>query len=282
MDKSTYYQLNLPTATDPADISKLTENFTKIDTALHGKLSTPITSDIDLNGHRIKNIGQAQSSEDVATVGDVSVAVQQVSDAALFKSGGTMTGNIAMGGNKVTGLPTPTDATDAVNKEYVDGKNWSRLVDYTQETDVADLNLIKFELADIFKCKQVRLWIDIPYSASVAGNAMSLTVQIGDENLGLYTANLCYQISNIASPGSTGTYHFSMFVNIFENTTVYDVYSSYISKVTAYEGANTNHGVNSTLNTIQKQRVNIRTPYIRFLLNGKTFDAGTRIIVEGL
>ena len=30
MNESTYYQLNLPSATDPADISKLTENFSKI------------------------------------------------------------------------------------------------------------------------------------------------------------------------------------------------------------------------------------------------------------
>jgi hypothetical protein len=38
----------------------------------------------------------------------------------LDKSGGTMTGVIAMGGNKISGLGTPTTGSDAVTKTYVD------------------------------------------------------------------------------------------------------------------------------------------------------------------
>jgi hypothetical protein len=38
----------------------------------------------------------------------------------LALAGGTMTGAIAMGTNKITGLGTPTDATDAATKGYVD------------------------------------------------------------------------------------------------------------------------------------------------------------------
>ena len=43
-------------------------------------------------------------------------------DNALPKDGGTMTGSVAMGGNKVTDLGTPTDDGDATSKKYVDDK----------------------------------------------------------------------------------------------------------------------------------------------------------------
>jgi len=40
--------------------------------------------------------------------------------AKLSLAGGTMTGAIAMGTNKITGLGTPTASTDAANKDYID------------------------------------------------------------------------------------------------------------------------------------------------------------------
>jgi hypothetical protein len=50
----------------------------------------------------------------------------------LALAGGTMTGAIAMGTNKITGLGTPTDGTDAATKSYVDttvqGIDWKASV----------------------------------------------------------------------------------------------------------------------------------------------------------
>ncbi len=65
----------------------------------------------------------ASSIEDVKD--DVSSLLESMTAeglGALPTTGGTMTGSIEMSGQSITGLATPTEDTDAVNKSYVDGQ----------------------------------------------------------------------------------------------------------------------------------------------------------------
>jgi len=111
-----------------------------------------VTSVIDMTNDKITNLATPTNSTDAATKGYVDTTVSNLVDSApgtldtlnelaaalgddpnfattvansiatkLSLSGGTMTGDIAMGSNKITGLGTPTSGNDATNKTYVDG-----------------------------------------------------------------------------------------------------------------------------------------------------------------
>ena len=70
-------------------------------------------------------------------------------DDKLPKAGGTMTGEIAMGGSKITGLAAPSAPADAVTKAYADAKRftasatlgtgWSASAPYSQTVPVPGL-----------------------------------------------------------------------------------------------------------------------------------------------
>lgn len=78
---------------------------------------------------------QAATPSAVKTANDTATA-------ALPKAGGTMSGDIAMGSNKVTGLGTPTANTDATTKLYVDnavaGANLTSINDADTSLSVTD------------------------------------------------------------------------------------------------------------------------------------------------
>ena len=72
----------------------------------------------DAKSLRIKNVDTPTDGTDATnkTYVDTNDALK------VAKAGDSMTGELAMGGNKVTGLGTPTDTTDASTKNYVDSK----------------------------------------------------------------------------------------------------------------------------------------------------------------
>lgn len=75
-----------------------------------------VNGTLDVTGTTIANVTDPTNAQDAATKNYVDTA-----DALkLNLSGGTMSGDIAMGTNKVTGLGTPTNTADAATKGYVD------------------------------------------------------------------------------------------------------------------------------------------------------------------
>ena len=117
--------------------------------AVNGKLEKSggtMTAPIDMGGSKITNVGTPTANADAATKKYVDDGLAEKQDALTFdtaptasstnpvesggvytalagkldKTGGTMSGNIAMGGNKITGLDAPTADMDAATKKYID------------------------------------------------------------------------------------------------------------------------------------------------------------------
>lgn len=99
------------------------------------KVGGTMTGAIAMGGNKISGLAEPEDESDAATkkyadaIRTLAQEGKTLAENALPKSGGAMTGTmtmgaeIAMGGNKVTGLGAPADEADAANKAYVDGKH---------------------------------------------------------------------------------------------------------------------------------------------------------------
>jgi hypothetical protein len=78
--------------------------------------SVPFTADQDADGNTITNLSEPVGASDASTKN----YVDTVAATKLSLSGGTMTGDIAMGGNSISGLAAPANANDAARKIDID------------------------------------------------------------------------------------------------------------------------------------------------------------------
>ena len=126
--------------------STISDFDTQVRTSRLDQMASP-TASVSMNSQNITNLATPTASTDAATKGYVDAIVDSapgaldtlnelaaaLNDDANFSttvtnslagklnlSGGTMTGAIAMGTNKITGLGDPTSAQDAATKNYID------------------------------------------------------------------------------------------------------------------------------------------------------------------
>lgn len=116
-----------------------------------------MAGDIDMDGRKITGLVDPVADEDAARKRYVDTEISTAAEdaetnakkASLPKAGGTMTGDISMGGNAVKGLKAPSSGSDAATKDYVDEKraaytatlstSWTGSGPYTQTVAVAGI-----------------------------------------------------------------------------------------------------------------------------------------------
>lgn len=123
--------VNLPSPTgdnDPATkaytdgkIVEVNASIENIENQLDG--SSPMPGDINMGGHKITGVADPTEPTDAANKNYVDNSIAEaIEEAPFIKPDGStpFTGDINMGGHKVTNMGTPVADTDAANKGYVD------------------------------------------------------------------------------------------------------------------------------------------------------------------
>lgn len=127
--------------------SKIKDKNVTIDKIADTNISTAITeTPVDTKlptekavGDLVGKLSTLATTIKTSIVNAINELVNKFND-YLSLSGGTMTGAIAMSNNKITGLATPTDNNDAVNKSYADTKQNAILSGTTEPTSAQGQN----------------------------------------------------------------------------------------------------------------------------------------------
>jgi hypothetical protein len=123
--------------------STISDFDTQVRTSRLDQMAVP-TAAVSVNSQKITNLDTPTASADAANKGYVDTSISNLidgapstldtlneiaaaladtanfSDTVVLKTGSTMTGALAMGTNKITGLGDPTNAQDAATKNYID------------------------------------------------------------------------------------------------------------------------------------------------------------------
>ena len=123
--------------------STISDFDTQVRTSRLDQMAAP-TGSVSLNSQKITNLATPTDNTDASTKAYVDTSISNLidgapstldtlneiaaaladtanfSDTVVLKSGSTMTGALAMGTNKITGLGDPTNAQDAATKNYID------------------------------------------------------------------------------------------------------------------------------------------------------------------
>lgn len=130
---------------------------------IYGLNFSQIVSDnvLKIRGERInKNLSSFNNDSNFVSQSDLSNELDQ----KVSKSGDTMTGDLSMGGNKVTSTAEPTADEDLTNKAYVDSLNRYR-GDYTDSASIIGLpNNTDGDYATLTAGEIKQLWVFANFS----------------------------------------------------------------------------------------------------------------------
>jgi hypothetical protein len=148
-------------------------------------------------------------------------AAQSTANAALPKTGGTMSGAIAMGTSKITGLGTPTADDDAVTKAYVDnvsaGLNAHAAVAYATTGALGTAgNLVGGTITTTYANGTLGVGATITVATSsnwtaitIDGQSLTVTDRVLIKNQATAAQNGIYTVTSVGGVGNTTSFVFT-------------------------------------------------------------------------